>query len=425
MKALPHALLGLSLVAGGVIVGRSLSSSSPTPVTSSEGSFPTRVSRLPSSGEGETKALKEKHDLTGMRARFRAWSENGGDLMQELERLSVAALKDLILGQMAQTEAESQKERQARQGVISAALRELYRREGVAAYQWLDALEDKNARKNGMMTLLMATVRDHPDAALPWIRKFQNEHDDRYRSYANTFNNLAFVGAAERGADELIRIYDLFGGRPRGEPLTGAKFPVGFNFEKLQSSLAGKLDMAHVFSQWASRDKDAAWQGVKGDIGSRGQPAGRYFGSLVLGAVASEGEAAGTRWAAERLAELPHEQRKFCLVQLDHQGKLTTDGVAAFNNVLPLEDRKGFALGLLNGSRSEEKVFASLDTLPREDLIQVLHEGANRFPDNAQMSASPYGSGVRLLYEEAVSRYSLTPEELGRIRPKAATPAAK
>ncbi len=355
-----------------------------------------------------------------MRDRFRSWSENGGDLKRELERLPREALESLIIGHMAESGKGSIKERQARQSVISAALLELYRREGVAAYEWVDALADKPSRNNAMRTLLMATVRDHPDAALPWIRQYQKENN-RSQVETNTFSMLALAGAAERDADEAIRIYGLFGEKMRGTPFRNVKFADDFDFGKFHAALAGKAYMGEVFTHWSTRNKDAAWQGVKGDLEARGEPAGQYFGSLVLGAVAADGEKAGVEWAAQRLAELSPEQRKLCLPSLDSMGKLTAEGVSTFVAALSPDDRKTFSLGLLTGSRSKEKVFPALDSLPRPDLLAALEEGGKR---NASLfqSSSSFGTDFRNLYREIERRYSLTPEELQRIRPAQTVP---
>ncbi len=413
MKALPHALLGLALLSGGVIAGRSFSS--PPTSESPKEIAPSRVPRDASSGGSDTSPPKDKHDLAGMRDRFRAWSERGGDLKRELERLPRATLESLIIGHMAESGKGNIKERQARQSVISAALLELYRREGVAAYEWVDALDDKQSRNNGMRTLLMATVRNHPDAALPWIRQYQKENN-RSQVETTTFSMLALAGAAQRDAEEAIRIYGLFGEKMRGTPFRNVKFADDFDFGKFHTALAGKAYMGEVFTHWSTRNKDAAWQAVKGDIEARGEPAGQYFGSLVLGAVAADGEKSGVEWAAQRLAELTRDQRRHCLQNLD-TGKLTVEGISAFVTALPTDEKKEFALRLLNGAGGGAKAFVSLDALSRPDLLEILEASSKR---NAALfkSTDSYSAGYRKLYQEVEGRYSLTPEEIQRILPK-------
>lgn len=414
MKAIPHTLLAIILIVIGVFIGRQFClpeiKNQDNVGATVENSF-RRPERTSTATKTNAHDLEEKRDLAAYQKRFKEWSQRGAGQRRELERLSASELKAMLQDQTDLLGKGTMPENQARLSVVSAILGELYRREGVGAIEWADALKDPAARRSAMQSLLTLSVREDPDVALPWIRKFIEESGQN-SVYANSFTSAAFSGAAERGADELIRVFEVFREKPRGDPFHLTKFPSGFDFAKLHSALTGKVELESIYGQWAAVDRDQAWTGVKQDLDSRGQPGGRYFGSVVLGAVAAHGEEAGLRWATERIAELPPKQRQFCLTNIDQQGKLTAEGIAIVSKILPQEDKKEFAQGLLRNMSAPGKAIAALQTLPRQQMLEVIYETRQR---NAAIIKSDnpdsYQDSIRQAFNEFSSKLDLTEQE--------------
>ena len=428
MKAIHHLLTAAVLLTAGVLLGRGLfDQERPAIVLSHEGPDGRQQHRQRDGGPGRRAATippaadDDPHDLKGLKARYQKWAANASGQRAELERLSVPALRELILTQLAEMGKGARgPDSAARHGVMRAALAELYRREGTAVLEWVAGLErgeQGTARKQAMAEILRISLREHPEAAKPWLDRYHEEYGKDMLS--SGFVSEAMRGAISRGAEDVIRIQQLFGAAATSNALVGAgwAFPDGFDFAKLHAALAGQVDLTRTVKHWAARDADAAWQAVKTDVTTGGQGASRTYGSLVAGVIAKEGEAAAVKWGIARLDELPPEQRSACLRELVNEGRLTPDGIAAAMDLLPPADRRELTARLISQYNAQEKAITALGKLAREDLIATLEDGARKHKTILNGDgADTYQTSLRRLYQDAETRFALTPAESARLQ---------
>ena len=421
MKSLPHPVLALALLTGGLLLGRALSSRGADISAAGEPSAqasPARPDRQvkPSRATGPA---EDRHDLESLRVRYRE-STTRTTLGREMERLGTAELKALALEQRALMDAQNTPEdKTARGEVAQAALKELYRREGVAALEWAAGLEEGPGRKNALAGLLEAAIQREPGAAEPWLDRYFT-HYGKEGGANNQLLSAGMKAAAARGVDEILRVHGMFSETDLINPLFDAEYPADFDFAKLHSALAAETDLSEAVAQWIARDKDAAWAAVKEDVEKRGAPAAEYFGAAVYGVVMKEGEEAGAKWAAEQLAELPEDRRADCLTRLDQENKLSAAGIGALVSHLPAAERKGVAEALIRNPQNQAKAFIALESLPRGEMLGVLEAGFRPYPRGPALPAGNHSREevARKRYEELRTRFSLTEEEMARVQAK-------
>ncbi len=411
MKPLMHAAIAALAVSVGIFSGRLI----PHPGSDSgQSPRPSQPSRSAAS-EAPAPALsgnKEDRKLAQLRNLTRRLEEDPLGLDEQMQRLGADALKDMASA-LATESSLAGEDGPASSEIIKAALRQLYRLEGLAAVEWVSGWSEP-VRQMGMEEILAIAARDNVAAAKPWI----DQHETKYgRSWTSNFYSQAMKGGKERSAEDLIKVCDAFppGSRPSIRDLLG-NFADDFDFEAAFSALRGKKDLQDLIHYWAARDKQAAWTSLKADLMERGRPASYSFHRFATGVITKEGEERGLKTLIGLIGELPDEQRDLCLRNL-HGGMLTTSGIKSVIPELSVSDRKAFAEDLISSHNAGEGALIMLDSLPREEMIAALE---NSFTKNRGMLDAQNrefaASGIGRVSDEIELRYSLTPDEMARIR---------
>jgi len=410
MKRSTHAILALGLLAGGLLLGRAIPSAD-AGASATTNPVDAAIPRHAGSAGADT----GQRNLDSILARIKAERGPAEGLRPEVERLSTAALKALALEQTASLTSATEAERKAHELLRGMVLQALWKREGTGALEWASGLEQKEERGKISHLLLESALADNPAAALPWMEKYHTEYGKSETN--NEFVSIAMKGAVDRGADEVIRAFQMFSGVTLSNPLYASQYPDDFDFAKLHAALGSKTDLREAISQWALVDPEAAWDAVKDQpksIDTRSNPA-----TLLMKAVAAkEGEAAGVKWIVEKLSALPGEERAEQLKRLDARGELSAEGVAIITGSLPPEERNAYVAELVRVSGATPRTYAVLDTLPRNERMTALKQslwGSNQHVGPAPRTEASAAYTERIV-REVQERFSLTQEEADAIR---------
>lgn len=410
MKPLAHAAVAILAVSAGIFSGRLI----PQPQSDSRhSSIPIRPSRATLS-ENVVPALPDEsvgRNLDQVRDLLRRQETDPLDIAGQMQRLGPGALKELASA-MAEASLVGESD-PAVSAILKAALRQLYRLEGITAIEWVSGWSEPS-RLTGMEEILAIAVRDNVTAAKPWIER----HEITYgRSETSDLYSQAMKGGKERTAEDLIKVYETFppGSRRSIRDLLG-NFADDFDFAKAFSALRGKKDVQDLLHYWAIRDKQAAWAALKSDLQERGKPASYGFDRFVTGVITKEGEEQGLKTVLTLVAELPDDQKELCLRNLNG-GMLTTGGIQSIIPSLSSQERRTLADEMVASYNGGESALLLLDSLPREEMIAALESS---FSKNRGMFTPPSdeltASGIGRVSKEVEHRYSLTAEEMERIR---------
>jgi len=269
-----------------------------------------------------------------------------------MQRLSLGELKEMASA-LASEASQPDENAPAASEILKAALRQLYRLEGLAAVEWVSKWTEPS-REMGMEQMLAIAVRDNVAAAKPWIEK----HETMYgQSWTSEFHSQAMKGGKERSADDLIAVYETFPptSRRSTRDLLG-NFSDDFDFGKVFSALRGKKDLQDLIHYWAARDKQAAWGALKMDLEERGKSASYGFHPFVTGVVTKEGEKQGLKTVLALVEELPFDQKELCLQNLN-TGMLTTSGIQSIIPTLTSRDSKILAEEMVSIHNGGESAF--------------------------------------------------------------------
>ncbi|MES2440906.1 MAG: hypothetical protein V4584_17705 [Verrucomicrobiota bacterium] len=273
---------------------------------------------------GHPSSAAEKHDLRSL-LRWHLQQESGGpELRDEIGRMDSAAIRDLMTGLVA-----NQKEDPVDvSDILNAAAKELFHREGVKALEWADRLDAASGRPAILEQVIIAAAGGSPEFARPWIVRY---HAEFGKNMFNVFSAAAIAGATARGADDLIRLHELYGNDLSDRRFPDGPLPDGFDFQLLMSELPHVYGVQQAVEYWAAKDRDAAWAGAKEAIGRDRIFGGSFLGSVFTGIAATDGDQKAARWIAAKLDEIPPDRRDraiSCLLT----GQLTQN--AAYEAVL-------------------------------------------------------------------------------------------
>ncbi|RYD49569.1 MAG: hypothetical protein EOP83_24990 [Verrucomicrobiaceae bacterium] len=216
----------------------------------------------------------------------------------------------------------------------------------------------------------------------------------------------------------------MFEGENLRSALRGARYPEDFDFSRLVQELNGKVDLSSAISEWALRDRDAAWGAVKpqlsqqqGQDQSSSHPYEQFesLRSLVRAVVAKDGETNGMQWALTQLSPLDPARRLEYLRGLSMRNEFSPEGIAAMASSLPPDERFDYASSLARSGNIGPSAYAAIETLPRENLLYLIHRDIYHLRSGPEAIFRTKPEAFERLWSDVRTRFQLTPEEISRI----------
>lgn len=426
MKPGLNKILALGLIAAGFFLGRMLHGHA---ADSSMDSQHPRATELKYSDylspprSATAIATQEKHDLTSLAAKFDWQRPPDQSLEREAARLSTEELEALALDQLSVlAEKKYGQDYIPRLTIVRIAITELYHRQGMAVMDWAAALDGQELRRLAMDSVLDPAIKQHPDAAIPWLKRMM--HDGGRNNYSSNYMHAqtALKAALERGGtEEFARVARLLQANSINAPSMNFAFPEDTDYAALDKALGPKVQKQHILDQWAAKDRDAAWQAALEGIRKESWRTYPYFIAVLNGAMAGGGEKEGVEWAMTKLPELPETQRSPLLRTLASQEMLSTKGLAAMVTALEPQDRLAMAKESFQPSRSLPHTLILLESLPRGEMLDMLREAAVPHlplfsPDS--LASDPYKREISRLYHHVAEHFKLTAEEMQGMPPQ-------
>ncbi|MEK7951566.1 hypothetical protein [Luteolibacter soli] len=268
-----------------------------------------------------------KHDLASLLKWCRQQEISGSRVEREIERLDKGELRALLVD----LAGDGQADPQVSASTAGVAAKELFKREGAAAFDWVAGL-DEGIRKAVYPRILEAALVSDPIA-----------YKDRFEAYKKEYGGpaaSAFIypmigGATERGAEDMIKLQEAYGDALKQYMVPVGTLPEDFDFHRFFTGLPASSNdsMRNTFLYWVAKDREAAWSGFK-EVTKGGAPGtNSYFPALFDGVASVAGPAKAAEWLAPKLAELPDEQRARALGAFGMMGPLETQMVTA---IMPL-----------------------------------------------------------------------------------------
>lgn len=299
----------------------------------------------------------------------------------------------------------STEEAEAASAVFSAAARELWRRDGEKALEWAVAEAPAGMRPEILSELLREAAKDSPDLIKPWSDRFRGEYGN---PWANRFELPAVTGAAGRGAEELLRVCDLFSTRVL--PASADSYPEDFDFRLLLTGHLPAWNLQAPVICWAARDKEDSWSGVKDLMESNPGKGVSLVGHLFRGVLAMEGEEKAASWTVEKLGELDPQLRRRAIKDMSID-PLDTEAVAALVRAFPTpQDKTDLVLEPLRNFLSA----ASVAALKALDSPQLQAEVLMAAAAELRGSATPV-LRHRAFYRSTVEQLQLDPQSREKV----------
>lgn len=330
------------------------------------------------------------------------------DLTRELERLDVAGLKDLITSLQPAPADRDPTAQQARLILLHQAIGELFRRGGERALEWAAALDVTAGRRTVLGQLLEFAAHDTPELAMPWIDRFRDQYGKEATLYVT---NQAVIGAIERGAEDLIRVWELFKINIADGSFSAGNFPAGFDFRRLITALPSASVNSRAVTYWAALDRDAAWAGVKELIDTQGIGTG-YFSSLFVGVTAMEGNREAARWIASKLDDLPDSLRENAIWSLVQQPQSRqAETLKVLMAALPQDsDRVVLASRVVSPYLNEAEGNVALEALGSQAArVAAITAVAKIYRKVAQNASDPNSNKVRGFFEATMQQFQFSP----------------
>ncbi|WP_035601779.1 hypothetical protein [Haloferula sp. BvORR071] len=313
-----------------------------------------------------------KHDLVSLLKWSRQHESSGNPVAREMERLDKGELRALLVDLARDEHADPQTSGISAQ----AAAKELFKREGAAAFDWVAGLGD-GVRKALYPRILQAALEADPIA---YKAKFDDYAKEFGEGAAKSFIYPMIGGATDRGAEDLIKLRETYGDLLNQFMLPTGTLPEDFDFHRFFTGMppAFKEGMRNTFQYWSAKDREAAWSGFKELTNSGAAGAGGYFPCLFDGVAAVAGPAKAAEWLAPKLAELTSEQRNKALGYFGLNGTLEVETVRTLIPLLGNDaDRMKLAQRAVaassSGSPAGAAALAALDSDQRRTEVLLNH----------------------------------------------------
>ncbi|RYD64181.1 MAG: hypothetical protein EOP83_10390, partial [Verrucomicrobiaceae bacterium] len=175
MKPISHTIIAVCLFTAGLLGGRAFSTG--TEASSTMNAVAANSPRSASSSSIREGGIGKRRNLASLIARREADARKPGDLQAALERVDVATLRTVVLDQYRFLAAmtDGGKKRKSHQDLYTAAMNELWKRQGIATLEWAANLEVTKERAMMTKSLLRRALKEDPAAALPWMQKYHAE----------------------------------------------------------------------------------------------------------------------------------------------------------------------------------------------------------------------------------------------------------
>lgn len=363
----------------------------------------------PGSGRsGENRGLDKRRSFAAL-VRDAAVIVERDQPCRDVERMDAAQLKSAILESLPRPGVSvSLMDREAGVRVLTAAARELYKREGETSLEWAAAEAPAEQRAAVLSELLEVAAKDSPDLVKAWTDRYRAEFGDEW---AKRFSLPAVMGAVERGAYELLRVRELLSTSVL--PGESVSYPEDFDFHLLVTRSPPVWNLYAPVTYWAGLDKEAAWKGVKQVMDSQKGSGVTFVGCAYRGVLAMEGNEKAAEWIAGKLGEVPAEHRQRAIQSLGSYPPIGPDASAALVRAIPdTADRVFFASGqFAPGKGSNLAVLQALDSpqLQTEALAAAATKHA-RFA-----GASSSGDEMRALYTSTMEQLRLDPQSRDKV----------
>jgi hypothetical protein len=411
--------VGLGLgVLGGRYVVKSRFSGAESASTLDRPSPAERPTRVPTQTAG--KANKARN-LTAL-LRFVEQPRAGIlELKRELERMDIAGLQGLIMDlQNAPIVQDDDAAPMAEQTLRRLAISELFRRDAERSLEWAAGVVDADIRRSVLGQLLDLAAHDTPELAKPWIDRFCDQFGERPLMFAGPM----IMGATERGAEDLVRVWELFKGDFGSYAFPQGDFPEGFDFRRLITALPKASGNARAIAYWAALDRDAAWAGVKELIDTQGIGAS-FFSSLFAGVTAVEGNREAAKWIVGKLDALPEASRESAIRSLVQQPESRqAETVQILMAELTKEsDRVTLASQMVSPFLNVAEGTVALAALGSQAArVAAVTVVAKTYRRTAQDAADPNSARVRNFLEATMQQFQFTPAAREQVAAVLASP---
>jgi hypothetical protein len=344
------------------------------------------------------------------------------ELKRELERMDIAGLQGLITDlQNTPMVQDDDASPLAGQTLRRLAISELFRREGERSLEWAAGLADATIRRSVLGQFVGLAAHDTPELAKPWIDRFCEQYGE---NRALWFASPVIIGATGRGAEDLVRVWELFKGDFGSYAFPQGDFPEGFDFRRLITALPNAPGNPRAIAYWAALDRDAAWAGVKELIDTQGIGAS-FFSSLFVGVTAVEGNREAAKWIVGKLDALPEASRESAIRSLVQQPESRqAETVQILMAELTKEsDRVTLASQMVSPFLNVAEGTVALEALGSQAArVAAVTVVAKTYRRTAQDTTDPNSARVRNFLEATMQQFQFTPAAREQVAAVLASP---
>ncbi|WP_035604433.1 hypothetical protein [Haloferula sp. BvORR071] len=347
-------------------------------------------------------------------------AKDNAEIRRAFERMDAAELHEALGSLAAEYAVVPAEQADGFSATMTMALEELYKRDGEQALLWADDLPNTLHRRWFLYQLIEAANYDSPELAQPWVKKLKSEE----MSFA--YGKATLNGAVERGADELIRLQQLFGKDLRGQ-VGNEGFPDDFDFKRLITGMPvpsseNGVSLDQAIGYWAAEDRKAAWAGIEEAI-AKDQAAGCYVGGYFKGLCGMDGNAKAAAELAGKLGELPAEARDSAFQALSGGEYIET----AMELIPVLKDeanRVKIAARYVDPHDNSDRGWRALEKLGSDALReQALTQVAQRYSQGlSDREGDEHTAMVRAYFAQAMEKTRLSKESRARVEAALAQP---